>query len=141
MIDRIISEAKVPGLYMITWESGKIYYGENINIFARLRHHESKLRLDKHDNMALQNDWNLYGDNDRKPFEFICLIANKSWSNVDERREMEILYIKGRPPEKVYNTKRAIKKIANTSSIPNRLLSQTISLNRLSCLTARRLLT
>ena len=53
---------KVSGVYTITnTVNGKIYVGESINVFQKLRVHRSDLKANRHTNNRLQNSFNKYG--------------------------------------------------------------------------------
>lgn len=50
--------------------NGKVYVGQSTNIKRRFNEHKSKLRRNIHNNELLQNDWNIYGEDN---FEFEIL--------------------------------------------------------------------
>src|SRR6478736_7234599 len=47
--------------------NGRLYLGSSSNVIKRLGSHRRKLRQNCHDNIALQNAWNKYGEEN---FEF-----------------------------------------------------------------------
>lgn len=50
------------GIYIIkNIETGMFYVGASRDYYRRISFHKSCLRLDKHSNKKLQNDWNQYG--------------------------------------------------------------------------------
>ena len=54
---------KIIGIYTITnITNNKVYIGCSKNIKARLLHHKSYLRKNKHANIHIQNAWNKYGE-------------------------------------------------------------------------------
>lgn len=65
------------GIYKITClENNKIYIGSSNNIYKRWREHKNQLNNNKHCNIYLQNEWNLFGSNKFK-FEIICTCNEK----------------------------------------------------------------
>ena len=59
------------GIYVILNKAnGKVYVGQSINLFDRLRVHKSSLRGNYHKNSHLQSSWNMYGEDS---FEFLPL--------------------------------------------------------------------
>ncbi len=59
------------GVYKITClENGKIYIGSSNNIHKRWREHKNLLNKNKHCNIYLQNEWNMYGS-DKFKFEVL----------------------------------------------------------------------
>lgn len=77
------------GIYIITClVSGKYYIGRAINWKDRLYGHKTKLKSNSHDNIHLQNAYNLYGmENfifellEEYPKEFLCSMENW-WCNM-----------------------------------------------------------
>ena len=54
--------AKISGIYTITnLVNGKIYVGQSIDIYDRLKHHKNSLILNKHNNPCLQKSFNKHG--------------------------------------------------------------------------------
>lgn len=117
MTDRRIPKPNEPGLYMIVNHlTGSTYYGESSLVVARLRQHASLLRLDKHSNTSLQNDWRKYGSNEKRVHEFVVLVFGKEYRVHRDRLEMEVAYMQGRDPSMLHNVKRTLGPIKNTSS-------------------------
>lgn len=76
------------GIYAImNLLNGKIYIGQSIDIEDRLKHHESSLKYNRHENSHLQNSWNEYGE-DNFSFYIIQLCSE------EELDELEIKYIR-----------------------------------------------
>lgn len=51
------------GIYSITNQAtGDRYVGKSKDIVGRWERHRSRLRLGKHENLKLQQNWNLYGE-------------------------------------------------------------------------------
>ncbi len=92
-----------PGLYQILClKNDYRYYGESSNVSGRLASHKSMLRRNIHKNQTLQNDWNLYGEEN---FEFILLDVNDEkddWSKRQNRLAEESSLI-ALHSEKCYN--------------------------------------
>ena len=79
-----------PGVYIILCiKNNKRYYGESVNVSARLSQHKSRLRRNIHEIPELQHDWNLYGE---IFFDFsavyMCLNCDRA-----ERKAIELKYI------------------------------------------------
>lgn len=75
------------GVYKITClTDGKFYIGSSKNIKRRWKTHVSKLNKNEHDNMFLQEAWNLYGE---KSFTFEILEETSE----ECRYELEQLYL------------------------------------------------
>lgn len=75
------------GVYQITCiENGLIYIGSSKNIEQRWKNHRRELRLNRHNNMFLQADWNKYGEN---AFTFEILEQCKE----EERYNLEQQYL------------------------------------------------
>lgn len=74
---------KTKGIYgIINKISNKIYIGQTSVSFGDRRDiHYSKLRHNTNDNLELQNDWNIYGENN---FEFVVLKEIKDNNILDE---------------------------------------------------------
>lgn len=53
--------------FIVNLENSKIYVGRSQEIEKRFRAHKNMLRKSEHNNMLLQEDWNIYGENS---FEF-----------------------------------------------------------------------
>lgn len=78
---------KQPGLYMIRClKNDWRYYGESSNISGRLASHKSLLNRKIHPNKILQNDWDLYSQNQ---FDFIILFMGDKWELAHIRRAKE----------------------------------------------------
>lgn len=59
---------EISGIYIIkNIINNKVYVGESINILKRWEQHTNELKSNCHHSYKLQNDWNLYGENN---FEF-----------------------------------------------------------------------
>lgn len=78
------------GIYkIITLHNNKYYIGSSIDIEKRWRDHLSKMKMQKHANMYLQNVYNKYGESD---FAFVVLLEMPNASNVEIRqKEQEFL--------------------------------------------------
>ena len=62
------------GIYSITCTiNGRIYLGSSINLKKRWKEHQHGLENNRHFNLRLQSDWNLYGS---KAFQFRVLICH-----------------------------------------------------------------
>ena len=81
---------KTKGIYgIINKINNKIYIGQtSVNFGDRRDIHYSKLRHDVNDNLELQNDWNVYGEQN---FEFVILKELKEKKDLDK---WEKYYIK-----------------------------------------------
>jgi len=91
---------KLPGIYMILCLGNDYrYYGETINLSARLRSHKSLLRRKIHPNNLLQTDWNLYGES---LFYFVILYIGEDWNSKPTRLTMESHLI-NQNKERAYN--------------------------------------
>ncbi len=53
---------KTPGIYRISFSTGKFYIGSAVNLRKRYRDHLSDLRAGKHKNPIMQNLYNKHGD-------------------------------------------------------------------------------
>lgn len=78
------------GIYkIITLHNNKYYIGSSIDIEKRWRDHLSKMRMQKHANIYLQNVYNKYGESD---FAFVVLLEMPDASNTEIRqKEQEFL--------------------------------------------------
>lgn len=78
------------GIYkIITLHNNKYYIGSSIDIEKRWRDHLSKMRMQKHANIYLQNVYNKYGESD---FAFVVLLEMPDASNAEIRqKEQEFL--------------------------------------------------
>ena len=75
------------GIYRIKClVNDKVYIGESTNVRSRIRQHLYNLRRGTHDNISLQNDWNLYGEDS---FYIYCL----EYCEDEELWEREEFYI------------------------------------------------
>jgi group I intron endonuclease len=52
----------ITGVYLITTDKNRRYYGSAVDIHARWRAHRDDLTRDRHANKKLQNCWNKYGE-------------------------------------------------------------------------------
>lgn len=77
--------------------NGKNYIGKSTDIKERHAFHKSKLKHGKHFNDHLQNDWDLYGEDN---FEFIVLEECKK-EELNEREQVYIQIFKSE--NKIYN--------------------------------------
>lgn len=58
-----IPPRQLPGIYVIIClENNKRYYGVSVNVSRRLSQHKSRLRRGLHEIKAMQDDYNLYGE-------------------------------------------------------------------------------
>jgi group I intron endonuclease len=79
-----------PGVYIILCiANNKRYYGESINVSARISQHKSRLRRNIHEISELQSDWNQHGE---EAFECSALFMSIN-SNKDQRQALELNYI------------------------------------------------
>ena len=73
------------GIYKITnITNGKMIIGLSSDIKRRWKHHENRLRKNKHSNPHLQNAWNKYGKQNFK-FEIILLCSIEELDNEETR--------------------------------------------------------
>lgn len=78
---------QLPGVYRIhCLVNNKRYYGESKNVSARISQHKSRLRRNIHEISELQNDFNLYKEEN---FEFSAISLSKE-DNLNQRVEFEI---------------------------------------------------
>lgn len=86
-----MSNYKKYGIYKITnIKNGKVYVGKTMNSFGdRWDHHKARLRFGKHDNHELQNDWNVFGEENFE-FEIIYDCTGKSLQEVNNLEISEI---------------------------------------------------
>lgn len=78
------------GLYkIINTLNDKFYLGSSKNIEHRFYIHKSKLKNNKHDNIHLQNAWNLYGESN---FEFKIIEIYDGYSR-EKLFELEQIYL------------------------------------------------
>ncbi len=90
---------QLPGVYMILClVNNKRYYGESKNVSARISQHKSRLRRNIHEISELQNDFNLYKEDN---FEFSAIYLSKEYT-LNQRVELEIKLI-GRFKDLCYN--------------------------------------
>ena len=97
---------KICGVYKITnMINGKIYIGSSNNIHNRWSQHKTSLNAKTHNNIHLQNAWNLYGDHNFK-FEII----EECSPDIQYEREQYYLNILNPFEERGYNIVRQISK-------------------------------
>ena len=78
---------KAPGIYMVLCLANDYrYYGETSNVSGRLSSHKSTLRRKIHHNEKLQEDWNMYGEDQ---FNFVVLYIGEDWKMRPDRLTME----------------------------------------------------
>lgn len=79
-----------PGVYIILCiKNNKRYYGESVNVSARLSQHKSRLRRNFHEIPELQHDWNLYGE---VFFKFSAVYMSLDCDRA-ERQAIELKYV------------------------------------------------
>ena len=109
-----LAPRQLPGVYMILClANNKRYYGESKNLSIRLSQHKSRLRKNMHENLELQRDFNLYGENN---FEFSCIYISRNCSK-DERVAMEMELI-GRNKSICYNIISSINRQKENNPFP-----------------------
>ncbi len=85
MIDYSNFENKA-GIYCIECiVNGKQYIGQSKNVLNRMRQHRSELRNNKHSSYLLQDDWNMYGEEN-----FIAYVLEY----IDDNHERDLAEIK-----------------------------------------------
>lgn len=73
----------ISGIYLIRNEiSGKLYIGQSMDVYARVRAHRNKLRTNRHPCEHFQHAWNLYGE-----FNFRWEIVEKADITILDARE------------------------------------------------------
>ena len=73
------------GIYKITCIiNNRVYIGSSKDISRRIGEHKSELRLNKHHNRLLQEDYNLYGMDNFK-FETVCLCDMQDLLNIEQQ--------------------------------------------------------
>lgn len=83
------SKVGVMGIYKITnTQTGKVYIGSSIEMSSRFKQHYENLKMGKHHNEKLQNDYNIYGESYFK-FETLEII-----DNIDDLPEKEYYWIR-----------------------------------------------
>jgi hypothetical protein len=76
-----LAPRQLPGVYMVLClKNNKRYYGESTNLSVRLSQHKSRLKRNLHENLELQGDFNLYGENN---FEFSCIYISRTCSKAE----------------------------------------------------------
>ena len=102
------TETKNSGIYLIrNIKNGKFYIGSAVNFKSRWRNHRHKLRLNRHENLHLQNAWNKCG-------EQLFIFEIDMECPIDKLKQIEQVYLDiyvGRP--ECYN-------IANDAYCPMR---------------------
>lgn len=78
----------------------KKYIGEAQNVLARLAKHSESLRSNRHDCLALQQDWNQFGSQE---FSATVLELGPQWSNVNDRLTKENELIRTYQQTNLYN--------------------------------------
>ena len=124
-INRLIYKNET-GIYAIkNLVNGNVYIGQTMRPFQkRYWHHQWKLRKNQHDNIHLQNAWNLY-DEENFVFEVVELCKDKDL--IDDRERFWIGYYKslgicysmqsGGKPTDLYTfvTEESMKKLAEAN--------------------------
>lgn len=84
------------GIYKIEHiGSGRLYIGSSIDAITRMRKHREKLNRNEHENKALQNAWNKYGE---KAFRFLLLlVCSKKDLVFYEQRIIDVLKASVKP--------------------------------------------
>lgn len=96
-----ISLKKLPGVYMIRCiKNGFQYYGQTVNVSSRIAGHKYRLRHQIHWILALQDDWNTFGE---EAFQFVPLFMGNEWTNI-KNRELEEAQFIAKNIENCYNT-------------------------------------
>ena len=88
------------GIYQITnLRSGKIYIGQSLDVFARIRQHKYELRHGLHLNRYLQSAWNKYGESN---FVF-SVLEEVSEEKLTEREKYWVDFYGGYESDRLYN--------------------------------------
>lgn len=107
------------GIYQIhNLINNKIYIGSSTDVKQRLRWHKSKLRLNKHNNIHLQNAYNKYGD---KNFIFKpIIVCNEDMLIWYEQRFIDQL----KPEYNINPTAGRIKHLEETKNLLSKKLGE-----------------
>lgn len=93
----------ISGIYMIkNIINNKIYIGESVNIFKRWEEHKDSLKNNKHHSIKLQNDYNIYGEDN---FEYKILKVIEDEEKSFYILTMERIYIEGQYIDKYQTIK------------------------------------
>lgn len=88
---KCLGSRKVCGVYKITnIRNNKIYIGSSNNIHQRWKNHIRELETNKHNNIYLQNDWNVYKKDNFK-FEVIKECAEDIRYSVEQKYLNELM--------------------------------------------------
>ena len=80
--------ATYPGIYaIIDTTTGKGYYGESQELGIRLGHHRKELEKGRHDNEALQEAWDIVGNQSK--FQWFILEWGPAWEKREDRQFKE----------------------------------------------------
>jgi group I intron endonuclease len=114
-IKREYRERKIPaGIFQVrNVANGKVLLGSSLNLEGPLNGHKFMLKMGRHRNSALQDDWNKYGE-DRFLFEILEVVKVKDDPNFnleDEMTLLEQIWLEKLQPfgEKGYNTDKRIR--------------------------------
>ena len=88
---KCLGSRKVCGVYKITnIKNNKIYIGSSNNIHQRWKNHIRELETNKHSNIYLQNDWDMY-EKDNFKFEVIEECAEDVRYSVEQKYLNELM--------------------------------------------------
>lgn len=81
-------------------KTNRVYVGRTVNYKKRIQKHKRELKQNKHYNVYLQKDYNLYGDT---AFKYIILESNVVENSLDIRETYYIDLYGGIESDLVYN--------------------------------------
>lgn len=88
----LMAPRQLPGVYIIRCQkNNKCYFGQSQNVSSRLSGHKSRLRRNVHELLDLQQDFQLYGEEN---FEFFAVSYFERGCPKEKRVYVEMQYVK-----------------------------------------------